>query len=116
MGLNLILDGRGIGDSKFDNIRIYRTDGFNFVFTEPGTLTVTTSYTGCESTTATYTATEYIKIGDANHDGVVNILDVTATISHLTNHTPENFIMDAADVDGSGTVDNNDLKAFIRRF
>lgn len=45
-----VLDGRYNGNTKIDNIRIYRTDGYYYTFTEPGTLEVTTSYPGCKST------------------------------------------------------------------
>lgn len=51
-----ILDGRGIGDSKFDNISIYKTDELKYTFAEPGTLTVTTRYAGCLANEATYAA------------------------------------------------------------
>lgn len=50
-----ILDGRGIGESMFDNINIYATDPLSYAFTEPGTLTVTSSHQGCTSTDATFT-------------------------------------------------------------
>ena len=52
-----ILDGRGVGDSKFDNIQIYYTkDLSSYIFTEPGTLTMKASATGYKSITKTFTA------------------------------------------------------------
>ena len=105
--------GRAYSYGRIDNIRIYRTDGHFFTFTEPGTLTVKTNYTGCESGTATYTATEYIKIGDANMDGRVDITDVTAAISHIAGQTPATFCKEAADMDGNGTVEAADLRAIV---
>jgi len=105
--------GRNYSKLRFDNIRIYRTDSYYFAFTEPGTLTVTTGYTGCEAGTATYTATEYIKIGDANMDGRVDITDVTAAISHIAGQTPATFCKEAADIDGNGTVEAADLRAIV---
>lgn len=105
--------GRASSYGRIDNIRIYRTDGHFFAFTEPGTLTVKTNYTGCESGTATYTATEYIKIGDANMDGRVDITDVTAAISHIAGQTPATFCKEAADMDGNGTVEAADLRAIV---
>ena len=106
-----VLDGRGSGDTCIDNIRIYRTDGHYFAFTEPGTLTVTTGYPGCLSGTATYNVTEYVKMGDANMDGRVDISDVTAAISHIASQTPAVFCKEAADMDGNGTVEAADLRA-----
>ena len=38
-----------------DNINIYATDPLSYAFTEPGTLTVTSSHQGCTSTDATFT-------------------------------------------------------------
>lgn len=52
-----ILDGRGVGDSKFDNIQIYYTkDLSSYTFTEPGTLTMKASASGYKSITKTFTA------------------------------------------------------------
>lgn len=42
--------GRAWSYAGIDNIHIYRTDGYYYTFTEPGTLEVTTSYPGCKST------------------------------------------------------------------
>ena len=51
-----ILDGRGSGDSKFDNINVYYTKDFSsYTFTEPGTLTMKASATGYKSITKTFT-------------------------------------------------------------
>ena len=110
-----LVAGRSYSAIKLDNIRIYRTDGYYFTFNELGTLTVTTSYPGCQSATATYAATEYVKIGDANNDGQVNIVDVAVTISYLTGQKPESFIKEAADIDGNGTVNQTDLDEIVKR-
>ena len=108
-----VLDGRGYGDTCIDNISIYRTDGATFAFPTTGTLTVTTSYPGCQSATASYSATEAIMAGDVNGDGVVNIVDVAQTISYITGTEPEGFKKAAADTDGNGTVDQADVKAIV---
>ena len=51
-----ILDGRGSGDSKFDNINVYYTKDFSsYTFTEPGTLTLKASVPGYKSKTETFT-------------------------------------------------------------
>ncbi len=113
-GFYLVM-GRYYSKLRFDDIRIYRTDSYYFAFTEPGTLTVTTGYTGCESGTATYTATEYVKMGDANMDGRVDISDVTAAISYIAGQTPEKFCKEAADMDGNGTVEAADLRAMVNQ-
>ena len=49
--------GRYSSNFKLDNISIYRTDGYYFTVTEPGTLEVTTSYPGCQSATSSYMVT-----------------------------------------------------------
>ena len=43
------------GGAGIDNIHIYATDPLSYAFTEPGTLTVTSSHQGCTSTDATFT-------------------------------------------------------------
>ena len=101
------------GGAGIDNISIYRTDGATFAFPTTGTLTVTTSYPGCQSATASYSATEAIMAGDVNGDGVVNIVDVAQTISYITGTEPEGFKKAAADTDGNGTVDQADVKAIV---
>jgi autotransporter-associated beta strand protein len=51
-----ILDGRGSGDSKFDNINVYYTKDFSsYTFTEPGMLTLKASVPGYKSKTETFT-------------------------------------------------------------
>ena len=52
--------------------------------------------------------------GDANGDGEVNILDVTAIVSHLSSKTPAGFHASAADVDRDGLVTVADLKLAVR--
>lgn len=111
-----ILDGRGYGDTCIDNIRIYRTDGAMFSFPSIGTLTVTTSYPGCQSATATFEVTGAIMPGDVNKDGTVNIVDVAVTISYMTTgQEPEGFEKAAADIDCNGKVDKADLDAIVAR-
>lgn len=111
-----LVAGRYYSTFKFDNIRIYRTDGAMFAFPSVGTLTVTTSYPGCQSATATYEVTEAIMPGDVNKDGKVNIVDVAVTISYMTTgQEPEGFEKAAADIDCNGTVDKADLDAIVAR-
>ncbi len=110
-----LVAGRYYSTFKFDNIRIYRTDGAMFAFPSVGTLTVTTSYPGCQSATATYEVTEAITPGDVNKDGKVNIVDVAVTISYMTGQEPEGFEKAAADIDCNGTVDKADLDAIVAR-
>lgn len=52
--------------------------------------------------------------GDANDDGWVDITDLTATISHLTGHTPAGFSVAAADMNGDGYVTYLDVTAIAR--
>ena len=111
-----LVAGRYYSTFKFDNIRIYRTDGAMFAFPSVGTLTVTTSYPGCQSATATYEVTEAITPGDVNKDGKVNIVDVAVTISYMTTgQEPEGFEKAAADIDCNGKVDKADLDAIVAR-
>ncbi len=107
--------GRAYSQAGLDNIRIYHTDGYYYTFEEPGTLTVTTSYPGCQSATATYEVTEALKPGDVNKDGKVNIVDVAVTISYMTGQEPQNFVKAAADIDCNGTVGKIDLDEIVRR-
>ena len=76
---------------------------------------MTTGYPGCLSGTATYNVTEYVKMGDANMDGRVDISDVTAAISHIASQTPAVFCKEAADMDGNGTVEAADLRAMANQ-
>ena len=110
-----LVAGRYYSTIRLDNVRICRTDGASFAFPATGTLTVTTSYPGCQSATADYEVTEVLMPGDVNRDGVVNIVDVALTISYMTGQEPENFVKAAADLDSNGTVDDADLKAIVGR-
>lgn len=50
-----LVAGRYQSQFKLDNIHVYATNPGEFAFTEPGTLTVTSSHQGCTSTDATFT-------------------------------------------------------------
>ena len=47
--------------------------------------------------------------GDANGDGNVNVLDVTAIIAYMLNQNPQPFLFDAADVNNDNTIDILDV-------
>ena len=51
--------------------------------------------------------------GDVNADGVVNITDVTMTISHILGQNPEGFNAGAADVDSDDKVNITDVTTII---
>ncbi|MBQ8487454.1 MAG: dockerin type I repeat-containing protein [Prevotella sp.] len=51
--------------------------------------------------------------GDVNADGVVNITDVTMTISHILGQNPEGFNASAADVDSDDRVNITDVTTII---
>ena len=48
-------------------------------------------------------------IGDANGDGFVNVLDVTALIAYMLNQNPQPFLFDAADVNNDNSIDILDV-------
>ena len=104
-------DFGGVG---LDNISIYPSDAYTYTFTQAGTLSVTSTYPGCKSATATYVCTAGAAIsGDVNGDGLVNITDVTMLISYIMGSTPTGFNTSAADVDGSGAVNFADVQRII---
>ena len=51
--------------------------------------------------------------GDVNGDGVVNVIDVTMTISYILGQNPADFNAAAADVSGDGVVNILDLTTII---
>lgn len=53
------------------------------------------------------------KPGDVNPDNDLNILDVVWMVKHLNGNTPEGFIYDAADLNGDGQIDEQDLQILI---
>ena len=54
-------------------------------------------------------------LGDVNHDGEVDVLDVTMLISYILGENPEGFYLDVANVDGDdeGAIDVGDVTAAI---
>ena len=52
-------------------------------------------------------------LGDVNGDGVVNVVDVTMTISHILGQNPEGFDKDAADVNNDGVINIVDVTTII---
>ncbi len=53
------------------------------------------------------------KPGDVNHDGNVDVSDVTATISVALGGDPDPFFMNEADLNGDGVIDVSDVTAVI---
>lgn len=53
------------------------------------------------------------KRGDTNGDDVVNIVDVTSTISHVLGNTPKVFIEEIADANSDNTVNIVDVTSII---
>ena len=52
-------------------------------------------------------------MGDVNGDGIVNVVDVTSTISHILGQKPAGFAASAADIDGNGVVNVVDVTTII---
>ena len=52
-------------------------------------------------------------MGDANHDGGVNVNDVTTVINYILNKNPDPFFFDDANVNGDGAVDVMDITLII---
>jgi len=55
----------------------------------------------------------YYKTGDVTGDWIINLDDVMMTVSHILGQTPEGFSEAAADIDGNGLVDIQDVTAII---
>ena len=53
-------------------------------------------------------------LGDVNNDGVVDIVDVANLISHLAGHTPDGFILEAANVKHDEAVDSADVDELVK--
>lgn len=85
-------DGAQTWPGWTDN-RLYYTDGTNFVV--PGT--------------------EVFELGDVNHDGYVDVGDVTALISYILSGDESVIYLSEANVDGDaeGTIDVGDVTALI---
>ncbi|MBQ8487531.1 MAG: dockerin type I repeat-containing protein [Prevotella sp.] len=64
-------------------------------------------------TFAVKTAGEMGIKGDVNGDDMVDIIDVTMTISQVLGQTPEGFNKNAADVNADGKVDIVDVTSII---
>ena len=52
-------------------------------------------------------------LGDVNHDGFINISDVTSVISYILNKAPSPFFTSEADVNGDGFINISDVTAII---
>ena len=51
--------------------------------------------------------------GDVNHDGNIDVADVTALVSYLLTGSGENFYLDVANVNGEDEIDVADVTALI---
>ncbi len=57
--------------------------------------------------------TEELLVGDVNHDGEVNISDVTSIIDYLLGTSSDNFDMEAADVNHDGEINISDVTTLV---
>lgn len=55
----------------------------------------------------------FAKIGDANYDGLVNVIDIVWIVNSIVNTPPVGFLAVAADVNGDVTVDATDVVALV---
>ncbi len=68
--------------------------------------------TEAPETIATIVVSDYEE-GDANGDGDIDVVDVSATIAYILGNAPEGFNTKAADIDHDGVIDVNDVTAII---
>lgn len=82
------------------------------------------TWDGWSDNTLTYTdGTEFVvgppqpefQLGDVDHNGSVDIEDVTLLISYVLGNSPDGFYSDVANCDGEGGVDIGDITALINR-
>ncbi len=57
--------------------------------------------------------TEELLVGDVNHDGEVNISDVTSIIDYLLGTSSDNFDKEAADVNHDGEINISDVTTLV---
>ena len=100
---------------KLDNIRIYQTDQYAYTFTEPGTLSVVSSYDGCKPSAATFTAKALV-LGDVNGDAQVTAQDASLVLQHVAGKVDlEGADLVAADVNADGNVTAQDASLILQK-
>lgn len=52
--------------------------------------------------------------GDANGDGIINVIDIVVVVDYIKGRHPILFIHDAADVTGDGNVNNDDINGIVK--
>jgi hypothetical protein len=57
--------------------------------------------------------TSFILPGDANCDGLIDVLDVVATVSYALGNNPQPFCFDNADINGDGVIDVIDVVGVV---
>lgn len=60
-----------------------------------------------------YQIVEWFPMGDVNHDGSVNVLDVTLVIDYILDKNPENFHYEEANVNGDEYINVLDVTKII---
>ena len=104
-------DGNGIGQLSFD---ISLKAGLATGTEVPNKATITfDTNKPIETPTWTNIIGQAPSGGDVNGDGIVNIVDVTMTISHILGQNPDGFNAEAADVNGDKTVNIVDVTSII---
>ena len=52
-------------------------------------------------------------LGDVNHDGIINVTDVTLLVDYILGNTPPVFYKENADYDQSGTISVTDVTGIV---
>lgn len=111
---NIYYDGELIGTVESD-VTTY-TVGSDEISTGEHTFGVSAVYEeGDESKPATATVTiggSFLP-GDVNHDGQVNITDVTLTVNYILTGETKNFFFDEANLNGDTEVNVTDVTALV---
>ena len=96
---------------------------YDFELTAEQTVTISLGFSTSESQGAANNTLLYVDNvrllakkaapGDVNNDGVVNIVDVTSTISYILGQNPDIFWFEAADVNGDNEINIVDVTSII---
>ncbi len=91
---------------NFEEGKLYDVEGISYIFNETTVELYITKVTE-------HVAAEW-QVGDVNHDGFVNVGDVTALIQFVLGNTPEVFFVEQAQINGDTDYNVADVTALIQ--
>ena len=97
-----------VTDSTFNDYNVIHGQKYFYLYTIVGTDLLETDYSK-----SVFAIPFAAANGDANGDGMVNVLDITSVVAYMLNQEPQPFLFDAADINNDNLINVLDVVGIV---